>query len=121
MTDNIQKLYETAGVGKLGIKRCSGVKQTICQHNCDECKDYVLIYPPFTAEKQLELIKWLLRQHRFSIQYAFVDSEYGLLWSEDELHESWHKDFSQALAGLITNLYQDLTNNQKQEIKRILQ
>lgn len=105
MTDNIQKLYEIAGVDFVGF-------------NTYTLKDE---YPPFTAEKQLELIKWLYRQHQFSIQYAFIKNEYGLIWSEDDFHECWNTDFSQVLADLICQLWQFLSDDQKQEIKEILQ
>ena len=43
MTDNIKKLYEIIGVDSVGF-------------NTYTLKDE---YPPFTAEKQLELIKWV--------------------------------------------------------------
>ena len=114
MTDNIQKLYEIAGV---------------------ECKpNYVynkvpilsgLTYPPFTAEKQLELIKWLAKRKDFGL------SCYNRAWC-CETEFSWeayeydctHLEFEQALAGLIFKLYKYkkfLTDDQKQEIKRILE
>lgn len=106
MTDNIQKLYEIAGVDSVGF-------------NTYTLKDE---YPPFIAEKQLELIKWLLRQgHRFSVQYSYYDNKYGLIWYECADVECLNTDFTQTLAGFIYELWQDLSDDQKQEIKRILQ
>lgn len=111
MVDNIQKLYEIAGAKQL-------------QH------PYYLLtymidgkpYPPFTAEKQLDLIKFV---SNFKV-YEVIKHE-NRKWYMcacigcDDYYESRSESFDQAVAGLIINLWQDLTEEQKQEIKRILQ
>lgn len=111
MVDNIQKLYEIAGVKQL-------------QH------PYYLLtymidgkpYPPFTAEKQLDLIKFV---SNFKV-YEVIKHE-NRKWYMcacigcDDYYESRSESFDQAVAGLIINLWQDLTEEQKQEIKRILE
>lgn len=63
------------------------------------------VYPPFTAEKQLELIKWLI-VHSFHICL------------EDELIVSAFED---SLANLINNLWQYLTEEERKQIKNILE
>ena len=110
MPDNIQKLYKIAGVD-------------IADFDIYTLRDE---YPPFTAEKQLELIKWLVRKNDTNIEIANADN--GTAW---DICFDYHsigytatccdEDLDQALAGLINDLWQDLTDKQKQEIKEILQ
>jgi len=80
-------------------------------------------YPPFTPEKQLELIKWLMnnpkdffswtiQQQGKDIKYAFyVGYEYG---------GSRFLEFTEALAGILNDLWQDLTEEEQQQITDIL-
>ena len=106
MTDNIQKLYEIAGVDSVGF-------------NTYTLKDE---YPPFTAEKQLELIKWV---SNFKVYESVIhkDRKWFMCASIgcNDYCESRNESFEQALASLILELWKDLTDDQKQEIKRILQ
>lgn len=78
-----------------------------------KCKDCVLantkIYPPFTAEKQLELIK-LIGKTLTSTECS--DRLWDILW---------RNDFKEALANRVNLLYQDLTSKQHQEVKEILE
>lgn len=101
MTDNITKLYKIAGVDSVGF-------------NTYTLKDE---YPPFTAEKQLELVKWLANIETIAMQ---SDGEDYQVLTEFESGD-WLTTFEQALASLILEIWQDLTEEQKQEIKRILQ
>lgn len=73
------------------------------------CKVYKVnkIYPPFTAEKQLELIKWLGFKQPADIKNK--QSECCV-----------NKDFAEALAGSINYLWQDLTEAEHNEIRDIL-
>lgn len=52
----IEKLYENANVEKK--YDCSDCEY-LSEYICPKCSDKQLKYPEFTAEKQLELIKWL--------------------------------------------------------------
>ena len=105
MTDNIQKLYEIAGVDSVGF-------------NTYTLKDE---YPPFTAEKQLELIKWV---SNFKVYESVIhkDRKWFMCASIgcNDYCESRNESFEQALASLILELWKDLIDDQKQEIKRIL-
>lgn len=101
MTDNIQKLYEITGVDSVGF-------------NTYTLKDE---YPPFTAEKQLELIKWLSQNFdivRFWTEHFEYIAEINGVFDVD-------KEFNQALAGLILQLWNELSDTQKEEIKEILE
>ena len=110
MTDNIQKLYEIAGVDSVGL-------------NTYTLKDE---YPSFTAEKQLELIKFISNTDVFGNFHCYIVSA---RWSVD--YGKWavgvggcdicHEQFEQALAGLVLEMWDGIPDNQKQEIKRILQ
>ena len=110
MTDNIQKLYEIAGVDFVGF-------------NTYTLRDE---YPPFTAEKQLELIKFISNTDVFCNFHCYIVSA---RWSVD--YGKWavgvggcdicHEQFEQALAGLVLEVWDGISDNQKQEIKRILQ
>ena len=123
----IAKLYENAGVNKIEIKRCSGIKQSICLHNCNECESLDYTYLPFTPEKQLELIKWLGELDMLEIVRTtredkawIINSEYGMSGNVYE-HTSRMKSFEEAIAGLINSLWQDLTDADKVQIKEILE
>ena len=106
MTDNIQKLYEITGVDSVGF-------------NTYTLKDE---YPPFTAEKQLELIKWV---SNFKVYESVIhkDRKWFMCASIgcNDYCESRNESFEQALASLILELWKELIDDQKQEIKRILQ
>lgn len=112
---NIQKLYELAG-----IKEKHGIELTV-DPTSEEPKfneHYVCYgYPPFTPEMQLEIIKWFGKNFDI-IRYWINDSEYIV-----EINGIFgnNKDFSQALADLICELWDDLTPEQREQIKRILE
>lgn len=58
----------------------------------------------FTAEKQLELIKWMIKtNHRYFIQDVF------------------ECEFEESLAKVLNLYWQDLTEQERTEIKRILE
>ena len=101
-------------------------------------KDYVAIkvirvdkvYPPFTAEKQLELIKWLMRKKQtIQIELRLHENDYCI----SHITECEHNDaveyvetgrkntFDEALADLINELWQSLTDAEKVQIKNILE
>jgi hypothetical protein len=84
-------------------------------------------YPPFTAEKQIELIKWLGELDMLEIMRTIredkawiINSEYGMSGNVYK-HTSSMKSFEEALARLINSLWQDLTVEEKQQVKGILE
>ena len=83
-------------------------------------------YPPFTAEKQIELIKWLGELDMLEIirttredKAWIINSEYGMSGNVYK-HTSRMKSFEEALAGLINSLWQDLTEEEQEQIREIL-
>ena len=109
MTDNIQKLYEIAGVEKKPVYSGSQLYNPVITG---------YEYPPFTAEKQLELIKKILEKGLLQISRS---SWGNIQFCNFGNAGDYKAEFDEALASFIINLWQDLTDNQKQEIKRILQ
>lgn len=107
MESQVEKLYE-----KARVELVADVKFPAKDVN------YNIGYPPFTAEKQINLIK------NFDyFEMRFENWEYLLFASNDEEHRyhSHHKIFEAALAALINTIWQDLTIEDKQRIKEILE
>lgn len=120
--NEIEKLYETAGVEK--IKDC-----LYCKERKIECLKGILTiencgvtpysnYPPFTAEKQLELIKFILGKG----VYYDTDKDYKEFWFHytDDIENADYKPFEEAVCEFINAIWQDLTEAEQNEIRRIL-
>ena len=109
--NEVTKLYKNAGVEKITITYYCNIRENEdCPHENDNvlCKECVwgkpiLKYPPFTAEKQLELIKWCIDNYRGEIF--------------DTIETEW---FAEQLSAYINNLWRDLTKEDKQQIKEVL-
>lgn len=105
----IEKLFENAGIKCL---HPSG----FCKHigaTCEVCKRHK--YPPFTAEKQLEITKFLLKK---AVYYDVKDDKYWFFWEDCE--SVGYKPFDEAIAHFVNILWQDLTDQEKEEIRNIL-
>lgn len=119
----ITKLYKKAGVKP--FKTCEFctqrsvdcMKENISNITCGFSSD---IFPPFTAEKQIELIKWL------SDTDYYIHNIYKTIDTKEYFIENYYYDmqvdnFEESLAGLVNNLWQDLTEEEQAEIKKILE
>ena len=102
----VEKLYELARIEKIEL---------------DYPDNYEPFYPEFTAKKQIELIKWLCQNtyrnyllFRYKFSNNFWQIECNMVDSNKELL------FSNALASIIINLWQDLTKEEQEQIKEIL-
>lgn len=137
MESQVEKLYENAGC-ELGCCKNAeygyeGEEGTwyYCKKEDKECWTYPngdadcveKDYPPFTAEKQLELLKICFDKYerlekvrglkeRCIIYYRFDKNGY----TEFVNCETWEE----TIAGLINNLWQELTDIEKVQIKEIL-
>ena len=101
----IEKMYKLAQVANIG-------------YDAWDKKD---MYPPFTAEKQLELIKWLIKNDKFhclEIEFFIKEKDYKI--STYQKASNFNEDFTETLASLINNHWQDLTEEEKQQIRGIL-
>lgn len=111
----IEKMYENAKVEK--YPHCCDITCGEPTIRCKDCPDYIEIYPPFTAEKQIELIKWLARKGLIQINYS---SHQCYQFNSFRVGGDYKTDISEALASHCNNLWQDLTEEEKQQIKEIL-
>lgn len=125
----ITKLYENAGIKKLlycDICKAQEHALGLCAET--KCEPF---YPPFTPEKQIELIKLLINHpmlDEISLFFNEPSKTYNLrVYSLPEIgdfrstYTETQNSFEDMLAGLINNLWQDLTEEEKQQVKGILE
>ena len=130
----VEKLYELAGVEKkLYCDICKAKEHALglcAETKCD------VFYPPFTTEKQIELIKWLANIERngdkdmnMTIRnnsnhpYYYFGLAHNSSNSEDDnwgYGEGLGKTFEEGLVRLVIDLWQGLTEAEQNEIKEIL-
>lgn len=105
--NEVTKLYENAGIEP---------------YKFDGVYYHHIEYPPFTAEKQLELIKWLCKntyRNYLLIRYNFTNYYWQI---ECNMTDSNKLDnFAETIASIINNLWQDLTEEERKQIKEILE
>ena len=121
---NIEKLYELAGVVKYrAVSRHNPLLKFGDYYNLDDVLKFDDNFnieqelPQFTESKQLELIKWFdyfsyfPTIGAFHMLFHFKDKQY---------HKIEFVSFEDTLAGLVCELWEDLTDEQKTEIKEKL-
>lgn len=136
MSNEVEKMYENAGINTIPqkVKDCNycyyyeeayDAPCYVC--TADKCPFEKNIIPPFTAEKQISLIKLLQRKngYKFSFSSTNDNSEYLFFAHKDntpmyELIVAGDKYYEEALAGFINTLWQYLTPEEKQQVKEIL-
>ena len=74
----------------------------------------------FTAEKQIELIKWL------SDTDYYIHNIYKTIDTKEYFIDNYYYDmqtdkFEETLAGLVNKLWQDLTEEERKQIRGILE
>ena len=123
----IEKMYELVQPEK----RCNTYGTFgQCPHKtwkCEECTSFV--YRPFTAEKQIELIKLLAKNDNIYITFYPSDNAYNIRYCATGFYdgsimgdkEVMNVDFKKALAGIINTIWQDLIEEEKQQVKGILE
>ena len=150
----IEKMYENAGIKTL--KDCKHYlrgdgnwcndnhdKNDIDRLKCPYCEVEDFGHPPFTAEKQIAILMFILNkfgdigfQKMYSIRgndkntrkdfiKCLCDCEHETLDSRpvDFYYQNGASgdNFEESLAGLINTLWQDLTTEEKQQVKGILE
>lgn len=103
----IDKMFENAGI------------KPLCQIPDKFC-GVQNIYEDFAVEKQLELIKWLIRNKRLFIRKADYSSNYYMDVTYNRGNGVDNPEFEICLASLINDIWQSLTNQEKDEIRNIL-
>ena len=102
----IEKMYKLAQIANEG-------------YDAWDMKD---IYPPFTAEKQVEIIKFLIGKHaQFDKLKNYKQQDVYAIYYECRYFPKQHLPFGEALAESINYLWQDLTKEEKQQVKGILE
>ena len=119
----IEKMYENAGILKECLSPCYINKSWRKTHDCPNC-DNRENYPPFTAEKQLELINWLARRTHITVGLGLPWGQYDDDWwtvtnKKGDIGTDKYK-LEEAIAKLTNNLWQDLTDTEREEIRKIL-
>ncbi len=115
MTDNIQKLYEIAGVPKTGCRdKKTGERCSYGSERWHKCNTHGLACPKsvwekaevrLTAEKQLEILKVIVHSFGFN--------------SLDK--PIWDKGWDIAIAKLVNIYWEVLSEKERKQIKEILQ
>ena len=115
----VEKLYKNAGVEPKYKDYRTKNGKTYEDKNPNN-RNIRLLYPPFTAEKQLELIKWLMHKASFHAFFTKLETDsnvYVINYCTVQYH---HYKFESALSALITDIWQDLTEQERTEIRSIL-
>ena len=100
--NEIKKLYKNAGVNyQVEILDCF--------------PSYEMITPPFTAEKQIKLIK-ILAKNEVTVNNEDDEYEFSLFDTVSDF-----SSFEESLADLTNRMWQDLTEEEKGQIKEILE
>ena len=133
MTDEIIKLYENAGIDyEERYNNCTLNKEGQCELkcSCDICKysEEKYIYPPFTTEKQLEIENVILqnkKNYNKWIEYNInVYGEWVIRFVRTDKFAPYialGKTRAEAFANVINHFWQDLTEEEKQQVKGILE
>ena len=116
--NEVEKLYENAGVKQSRMCEWTCKDSVFCSQNCQHYKSTKLHYPPFTAEKQLNIIKWLMKNNK-DYQYDTYCDTYWFIIDDDRECKKYQK-FDEALAELLNLYWQDFDEEERNSIKEIL-
>ena len=122
--NEIKKLYENANIEPIDFKyepMGNMVFTADCIGNTWTREQYmkeVPVYPEFSAEKQLKLIKFLLEKYcdiriRKNLEGAYYITSFNDI-------SCFSEDFEETLASFMNTHLQDLTEQEKAEIRNIL-
>jgi hypothetical protein len=119
--NEVEKMYENVEPNR----NCNLYKHfTECpmKHTqCEDCENFV--YPPFTAEKQLRLTTFIGLHYGFQMlkNEAFDYIIATKIFVKYELeYQGYGYGYDEAIANLVNNLWQDLTDVERTQIKEIL-
>ena len=101
----IEKMYELAGIEKDCRTYKNYFECPFKQTQCEQCDNYD--YPPFNAKKQLSLMAFL------------INRKVGLSFKAEQ-GEITVEAISRGLAGIVNRIWQDLTEEERKQIKEIL-
>lgn len=123
--NEVEKLYINAGIKTVPqkTKDCTSCYyyEEAWDAPCDVCSANKCpfeknIMPPFTAEKQIKMLELILKKRRIlDIGYIIEQEKYTCMH-----YKRTFNSFEEALCADINYHYQDLTEEEKQQIKEIL-
>lgn len=128
--NEIEKMYENAGIERTSAEthclRCWHGTCVLSEKECktknkQKCKNFKgrIIdgkYPPFTAEKQIALIKWLSSKYGI-----YIVDKYSVGFVTCVREFCTQENFEDVLAESINHLWKDLSEEEKEQIKKILE
>ena len=119
----VTKLYENAGIEQtqdITCGDCEFVNYPEENKPCNTCTQYgIKHHPPFTAEKQIELIKWLAETGDVCRIDATVKNKWFV---ENEVtYGKCFAKFEEALANVINIIWEYMPDEEKQQVKGILE
>ncbi len=120
----VEKLYRNAGINMCTLE--FRTQYTTCDYNtCNgkhgeaSCGWYEV--PPLAPEKQLELIKWLVQNKRLCVRKAEYSNNFYMDTIMNRSNGVDSKNFEVCLASQVNNLWQNLTEQERTEIRSILE
>lgn len=126
--NEVEKMYENCNIKPKQKGYCDW--DSNCpypHHKCnDECPYWkhedIAKYPPFTAEKQIEIIKFLISKYAMFKKFrSYEQKDLYMVCYECRYFPKQYLPFEEALAESINHLWQDLTEEERKQIKEILE
>lgn len=110
--NEVEKMYENAGIKKCirKLQSCEPIQEV-----CEECE--YNWYPEFDTEKQLELIKLLCTKRYIDIIFT-PEKEYYIF--AYYIGCGFNKNFDEALAMFVNQYWNELSEEERKQIKEIL-
>jgi len=108
--NEVEKMYDNAGITK-------EKKKMLDIETGDTVLTLDSFYPEFTAEKQIELIKFMLHKG------VYYDTDGDTYWFHytNEIENVTYRPFEEAIAEFINGFWQYLTEKERKQIKEILE
>lgn len=117
--NEIEKMYENVGIKP--YKRKYGIYLSLPWGLCEYTQKVDGEYPPFTADKQLELIDWFIKnEDDVRIEFDCDDELYYFETVQDK-EKTIGKSLAEALANLINIYFENFTDTEIEEVKEILE
>ena len=109
--NEIEKLYKNVGIEPIVRDNAIGRGYYIEHQRVEE-------YPPFTADKQIELIKWLSKRRLLNVAFSNNKNTYQLF--NNKCTGSFCSDLVTAIATLVQCELDFCTEEEKEQVKGIL-
>lgn len=123
--NEVEKMYENANIKKEVIPCPAKYYGYDCTRNNwddEDCSCDIEGYPPFTPEKQLELIKLLSYYYNITISKNF-ENDYTFQCEGDDVRRyvfTSGQDFAEQIASFVNLCYELLPEEERKQIKEIL-